>query len=313
MNARDSLAAIVKRLEAIEKILADYSAAIRSQKESESHNPQSIRAEITFDDASKRETHAEAQAQNRTQEKIGRYAFYAFLAALFYAGISALQLYEMRIQTAQVFTQSETENADASYKAAQWLAQLKIAQQQVKAAQDSAAAISTQMREDQRAWIHPTFGKWDYLRNNVTNEVAMVSIPITITNTGKTPARNIFSAVVVAKIMNGEPLAFSYNKVPLVTNTVGVLSPTDHSDFDGELLKSAEPPPSTKTELGTLTGAEYQEVADGKVFFIVYGQTFYTDIFNVRHWVKFCRFSPAPPGGAVSARACVNYDDVDKR
>ncbi len=146
MDARESLAAIVQRLEAIEKVFANYSAAIRAKEEGDRENIQRLRAEITFDDASKQEGQTEADRQNRTQEKIGRYAFYAFLAAIIYAGISALQLYEMRIQTAQVFHQSEVENANASGENAQLFRQLNILERQTEATHESAMASGDQSR-----------------------------------------------------------------------------------------------------------------------------------------------------------------------
>jgi len=163
MSIGNGLAAIVDRLEAIEKILKEYSTAISAKKERDGDNPQRVRAEITFDDTSKSETQTEANRQHSTQEKIARYAFYAFAAAIFYAGIAALQLFESRTQTNEVFHQSEVENGEASKEASRWLQQFRVVQQQSKAAQDSVTALQAQTRQDERPYVlvadlKPSFG-----------------------------------------------------------------------------------------------------------------------------------------------------------
>jgi hypothetical protein len=101
MNARDSLAAIVQWLQEIQEILADYGAAARSQQENNRNNPQRVRAEITFDDASKREAQDEAKRQNSTQEKIGRYAFYAFLPAIIPSSVQLPLRFPCKVQIRQ--------------------------------------------------------------------------------------------------------------------------------------------------------------------------------------------------------------------
>lgn len=137
-------AAIVERLEAIEAIFKQYSASVTAEQERQRElksSQQLIRAEVHFDDTSKGEQQAETNRQHGTQHSISRAAWYAFGAAVVYAAISYLMLFEMRIQTTQVFHQSEVENIGASHDAANWLNQFKITQEQAKTAQESVKAL----------------------------------------------------------------------------------------------------------------------------------------------------------------------------
>lgn len=185
----NDLAAIVERLEAIEKILAEYIDTVRAAEERErelQERQRLVRAEITFDDASKRETQAEANRQHATQRAIARYALWAFCAALFYAGVSAIQLQEMRVQTGQIFHQADVENANTSGQAAQLFRQLNIAQQQARATQEVARVALESLEVSQRAFLVIEFDKIDFSNKRVT---------LTVKNVGHIPPSDIRAVV----------------------------------------------------------------------------------------------------------------------
>ncbi len=102
MTIQNGLAAIVERLKAIEKIFSEYRGAIHTAQERDRElesRQQSIRAEITFDDGTKREVQTEANRQHSVQNSIRWAAWCAFAAAFIYAWLAAFQLREMRKAT----------------------------------------------------------------------------------------------------------------------------------------------------------------------------------------------------------------------
>lgn len=154
MSIKAELASIVERLEAIEKIFAEYRDSMRAQQERERQldgSSRLIRSQIAFDDATKADNKTEADRQYRVQNAIRWSAFAAFCAALIYAGIALVQWNEMHTQTQEIFRQAEVENNDAGVRAVQWLAQFKIAQDQSNAAQNSVKAVQQQVQQDRRA------------------------------------------------------------------------------------------------------------------------------------------------------------------
>ncbi|MGB8802707.1 MAG: hypothetical protein WCC97_18665 [Candidatus Acidiferrales bacterium] len=234
--------------------------------------------------------------------------FGILLVAAVTAIILSSQFNTMSEQTQILGTQAEGDAVSGAFSAVQIQKQLSIAQKQAQAAQDSVQAIQRQMTQDQRAWITTTLGQWHISQDNTTKE-AVVYVPITVTNTGKTPAKHIFTAAAVEYVQNGKAPTFSYD-VPGRTNAVAVLFPTNHSDFDGELLRAISP---TETDIRKLSEEEYKAINRGAAYLAIYGQVSYLDVFKVRHWVKFCSFSNPPPGTTLTARGCTNYNDIDNR
>jgi hypothetical protein len=305
MSILNELTSIVKRLEAIEKIFAEYRDSVRATQERERQldsSPRLIRSEIAFDEASKADNKAEADRQYRVQNRISWSAFLAFCAALIYAGIALDQWIEMHTQTQEIFRQAEVENNDAGVKAAQWLAEFKNARDQVNAAQASAEAIQKQTQQDQRPWLKITFGL------NEPRVQFPISGTIHIVNGGKTPARHVIAKVVVEQVKNGEGPKLNYAG-PGMAVTTGTLFPN-------------EPPvnlPIIKRIIGTdgkgtndiFTDTESDDFMNGRIFYIIYGTIYYTDFFGTNHWTKYCSFHAAQ-GFTFTAQNCTNYGDIDK-
>jgi hypothetical protein len=303
MAERDDLTAIVERLKAIEKILSEYVATIYSAEKRDRELegcPQLVRAEITFDDTSKREAQGEAARQYGTQSSISRATWAAFAAAFLYAGLAAIQLNEMHTQTAQVFSQSDVENANASRRTVEVFQQLEIAQQQAGAAQKSVEAIQKQMRVDQQARISVEVGLNTALQLN-----GMVGAGLRYTNTGKTVARNILIKSVVTIAPEKQELLFRYPSDLVNTFRIGAVYPMSSSPVQARMYDPGHIGHSIKKE-------EYEALQEYRSHGLVYGKISYDDVFGGHHWNTFCNMSQLRDPVSDMPKACVAYNTTDK-
>lgn len=319
----NELATIGERLKAIEKALSDYVGAIRSaqeRQEGQEIGPRRVRAEITFDEASKRDNKTEADRQNTTQQAIRRAALYAFGAAVLYAGLAAIQLNEIHTQTAQVFHQAEVENANASAEFGQNFRQLKTAQQQVTAAQDSVKAVTNEMREDERAWIFPKVVDYQVIpckppiavppKSAVIVHCEPIMVTIDFPNTGKTPAKK-FKVVARMEILNAaDSPTFDYSNDLLVDGEDANLVTPSPANPKGMYLYLAERSviPGTKTVKPIFLTPDLQSK-----WFSVEGRLTYKDVFNTWHWLTFCfaNYSVTPTDIPDGVEKCAQYNDMD--
>jgi len=294
MTIRADLAIIAGRLEAIEKIFRQYSnaeSAAEERNEQQQSSQKFVRAEITFDNTSKREAQTEADRQHRTQNAIRWTAFGAFAAAIFYAGISGLMFHEMHVQTAQLFRQGDIENAGASHRAAETSLQLNNAKRQADAAQKNVNAIQQQMRVDQRAWVSvATVG------SDLAQPLQFLETKVEIRNTGKTPAKNL-SFIVMPEIREKGSIYAQYPPHPPLVpyaplgvelwgfHSHGVVAPNASISQTSRIL--AHP--------GVLLPDEAAGLDAGWLILYVHGRIEYTDIFNRLDWTTFCFFSNPTP------------------
>lgn len=168
-----------------------------------------------------------------------------------------------------------------------------------------------EMRTDQRAWMHITTTGVQYETDKSTGKVA-VSFPIAIVNTGKTPATNIATVVVVEKDINGSWPDFIYEGRPASHETTGSAFPNvNESPFRAQLLQGI--PNSTGVEPRLLSPSEYQDIVDGNAYIVIYAMTTYTDVFGTQHWTRFCNFATAPTTKSfnLTAKPCTDYNNVD--
>lgn len=266
-----------------------------------------VRAEIHFPESIEIKRTADQEGQHTTQKAIAVAAWAAFIAALCYAVIAQLQLGQMKEQTAQIYHQSEVENAGASWKAVESYQQIKNARQQVVAAQASADAISRQMRIDQRPWIKVELAGEPMGSERVAYGVVVggpLMFPIKLTNTGKTPARNITADVMIDVVPKGqEPklirtISIHYKRtspIPKRFQNKANLRPDDNfivgRIFAGnhtirnvtrfEIKNSAASPQ-------VLSVDEANSIARKESYVLLDGQIHYSDIFGSNHWTRFC-------------------------
>lgn len=310
MNARDGLDAIAQRISALQNVIENYIKSKEKEwyrKQERENVPTQVSGIFRLPEAIETQRATDQERYHTTQKAIAVAAWAAFVAALCYAVVAQLQLREMHTQTAEIFRQSQTENADASVKAVQWLAQLKIAQLQVKAAQDSATAIQRQMRQDQRAWVNAR-------QVGVQFDVGKpISIGLAVQNTGKTPARRFHGVFKLEVLNNTEEPTFNYSAKYLL-RTAGQILPGEQIPLGLTLLIPAK---GTETVQPTLLTQDFADKYNkGQIWIAGEGTISYEDIFGIKHWTNVCRFTFKVPAESIastppSANKCANYNNTD--
>jgi len=160
----------------------------------------------------------------------------------------------------------------------------------------------TALHLDQRAWIDVSFGM------PVLKENSPISVPITVTNTGKTAAKTFEGYIVIASVKReDEPLFGGLDKpgegrVPM---RVGILLPNRPTS----VMFVAVKPGTQNREQVFLTPSLNQEIQNGQSVILAYGRINYTDIFGTKHWIKFCGSHGALIG--VAPKKCSSYNDID--
>jgi hypothetical protein len=119
-----------------------------------------------------------------------------------------------------------------------------------------------------------------------------ITIPVVITNTGKTPAREVHGKFVAIMVLNGQSPDFTYSDQFVFDETEGIMFPKGPEPFEVSLMRLTP----NKRGPWILTEAESADLQTGKIFLEIYGETTYQDVFNTTHWLHFCRpYSPATP------------------
>ena len=167
----------------------------------------------------------------------------------------------------------------------------------------------TQMRIDQRAWVVVNPSDFKYIQNDSTGLVT-VALPISVMNTGKTPARKSIVNIATQIVPNGANVIFDYDRVT-VENVAGILYPNSHIDVEAKLLKKNVNIPAG-AETRYLSSSEYKDLTEGRTFIAVYAKGSYTDVFGTAHWYHFCGFSSLSPQPIqVTAQSCADYNGSD--
>lgn len=168
-----------------------------------------------------------------------------------------------------------------------------------------------EMQADQRAWMNLSAGKVGFGKDQ--SGQTTVVVPVTVSNTGKTPARHFFSNIVVEKIPNGQSPHFLYENVPRLTDSTGMFRPNTQISLEAALVE-LDPKDAARqnTRYRVLSEPERQELLEGKTYIAIYAYSSYDDIFGKHHWDKYCVFAAlSPTPVAVTARACTDYNDTD--
>jgi hypothetical protein len=300
---------IADRLVDIERQVKELVQAINkaadSQKQQDSQ-PVAVNAVVRQPEAVERQNATNQQNAQRTQNVIAVGAWAAFAAALAYAVVAQLQLGQLSQQTAQVYHQSEVENADASYQAAKWFQELRIAQDQAKAARDQVSVVTREMQEDQRAWLTIKIGNINW------QEGQPISVPVAINNIGKTAAKKYLLSVVIRTVDNtpdaGKSLAFKYEGVPHYADFAGYLLPSDpHTDIVTSQGFAAD---QKTLQEASVSHEEAQKLMGGQEFIIAYATVVYRDMFGRSDWTNTCVYT-SPSGKPAYAAKCTLYNDVD--
>lgn len=158
----------------------------------------------------------------------------------------------------------------------------------------------------ERAWLAMTSGN---VRIGAPDakKLRLAVVDMQITNSGKTPAKQIFAEVIVDVVRNNAKWNADYNSLPSTGQTTNVILAGDSSKFSASLQRAA----ATGTEPTLLSEADWQQLVEGRDYIIVYGRMTYRDSFGRWHWQHFCSWS-AFAQGEFSAQDCTAYNDMDQ-
>jgi hypothetical protein len=236
------------------------------------------------------------------------------------------QFGEMQTQTGILNAQAKQAATDSIEAARKVEAQLSIAQKQVEAmqkqataAQDSVKAVQRQMRQDQRAWIVFTPGPV------VVEDNSPFLQSFKFVNTGKTPAKRVWidADIEVVKNTDSPRLRYGHGHIHAITST-GIFYP--NSDPMIFTIDRRQINPETgKNDPSLLKHAEWLSLLEGTSYTATYFLLTYYDVFNVKHWQKFCiwnqyssRQNSVSRGAGEAAREkyfhsgkCSAYNDAD--
>jgi len=163
------------------------------------------------------------------------------------------------------------------------------------------------MKTDQRAWITLTTAAQAEISKDAADGVTM-TIPVTVVNTGKTPAKDSTIDMVIMRVPNGKTPTFSYEGTPVSRTITGVLFP--NNPFTIRITLSDPSLPNGQTKI--LSPAEYKRLTDGLEYMVIYAKSSYTDIFGTPRWHHFCvAWSQSPTPVDMTSLNCTQYNTVD--
>jgi hypothetical protein len=157
------------------------------------------------------------------------------------------------------------------------------------------------MRVDQRAWVSVIVPTVFPLNGT--------SIPVVtqITNSGKTPAKDVQGDVVATVLNKGEEPTLGDFSVGHPHNRLyaGVVFPGAPIPTTINVVRYGPKVPENIVPDDTLR----QDIEHGNRFIIFYGRITYYDVFGIQHWTQFCTGS----GTAIldNLKQCIRYNDVD--
>ena len=170
-----------------------------------------------------------------------------------------------------------------------------------------------EMRTDQRAWITLNTGNVTFPKDASKVGQVQISTPLSITNIGKTAARDLFVEAVMDYEVNGQTPDFIYLGRARSTISTGIVFPNSPAGTLDVPFVSGKLHSQDEMETRYLTEAEYSDLVKSDAYMTVYAQASYLDIFGTRHWVHFCTYFLPPPthAGSVTSRKCTEYNDTD--
>jgi hypothetical protein len=156
------------------------------------------------------------------------------------------------------------------------------------------------MRKDQRAWIIPT------VKEKKIDDPTFDTRVITITNPGKTPAKDIKSDLFLEVIPNDGTIPRFGGGFSHLIYTAGVVWPNAAAPDALEVWRLER---GTKdTQRLPISDAEKTALKEGKAWIAVHGTIEYSDVFGQRHYVRFCDWESFMVTTYLSAKSCSDYN-----
>lgn len=132
-----------------------------------------------------------------------------------------------------------------------------------------------------------------------------IGAKLQLNNTGKTPAKHLFVAYVVElhRSIDSPSLKLGAGQ----TGELGILFPNSPEAVDAVILTGLGNPRFEKWTAETI-----RQFNNAETYVAVFGAIAYDDVFNVPHWLKFCRwFHTTLKSGSFGAKTCTEYNDTD--
>jgi hypothetical protein len=156
---------------------------------------------------------------------------------------------------------------------------------------------------DERAWIKVNSS------TPQATEGAPVTISITFTNTGKTPAKNVDSQFLIEVLPREQMADLSHypSGNAIVRISTGLLVPGD---------TTAQWPAVFFTGIGAdvhpklLNHNDYMRLVNGADYVVLRDIVTFDDIFGVSHWVHYCKWETLGHG-EYPAKNCTAYNGTD--
>ena len=167
------------------------------------------------------------------------------------------------------------------------------------ATRDSVALARKNAHFDQRAWLGISYGTYKYAVNEP------FGVTFEVTDTGKTPARNVRGMAVTYFLKAGEPIPpFSYDHRTNVD--LGTMLPGTKQSAISYLIPIGVPKEKSIQQL-IVSDSMVRAIKDKSGYILVYGRLEYDSVFGAHHWMTFC----ASNVEFIQPKDCVDYSDVD--
>lgn len=150
---------------------------------------------------------------------------------------------------------------------------------------------------DERAWVKVNSKA---MEKETIKEGGSIKGTVTISNTGKTTAKQFVSEFVILIVATAQTAPFDYT-VPHTIETIPILQP---NESEPALVSSngLNPP--------TLTKSQADDLLNGRAYELIYGHGSYFDIFGEKHWFRYCGWQVYYEAmGAYNAGGCSAYND----
>jgi hypothetical protein len=131
------------------------------------------------------------------------------------------------------------------------------------------------------------------------------SMPFTITNIGKTSARDVVIEADVEVVARESDPSFEFTE-PHAHVSTGIMYPGDSADIVAETFDKSSHSAPTRS----LGQADYDLLSSGKAYLVFFGRVTYKDIFRRSHWTQFCGWKSFS-AGQYHSRKCTDYNDTD--
>jgi hypothetical protein len=178
--------------------------------------------------------------------------------------------------------------------------QMSATKKAANAAKDSVDIARKNAHFDQRAWLGITYGTYKYTVNQIFGAT------YDVTDTGKTPARNVNGMAVTRFMRIGDTPSFTYEHGTTVE--LGTMLPNVRVGAVSWLI-----PPNVRKEdpiqAMKISDEMSRALKDGGGYMMIYGNIGYDSVFGAHHRIKFCATSG--PTFVTQPKECVDYNDVD--